>query len=94
MARESFRTSLGGALHLFAGWDGSEEKLASIFHDAFSPFLPEQKHREEMFSVLVRREGDPEIETWERLRATKHSVDLYLMYIARQKYLELIKNKK
>ena len=88
IAHREFGACLGEALNRFAGWDGAKETFELVFHKAFEPFMPEKSHRDEMLKALVPKEGDPKIEPWEMLRAAKHAADLYLVYVANQKFQE------
>lgn len=93
MARQAFGASLGGALHEFAGWDGTPEKFAPTFHTAFTPFMPEKEHRDQMLHAISPQKPDPELTLWESLRSTKQMADLYLINVARRKWLERFEKK-
>ena len=91
LARLAFGASLGGALHKFAGWDGSPENFETTFHAAFSPFMPDEEHRSQTLRVISPKELDRETTPWERLRSTKQMADLYLINVARNQWIERLK---
>ena len=87
LARHAFGAILRGALHKFAGWDGNSHTFEPTFHAAFSSFMPEKDHRDQMLHTISPKEPHPKLALWERLRSTKQMADLYLMHVARQKWL-------
>ena len=88
-ARSAFVESLAGALHSYGGWNGRAEDFEASFHEAFTPFMPEQEHRARMLKMLTR-EGDSTETPLANLRSAKQLADLYLIYTARRTWRTIL----
>lgn len=87
-ARSAFVGALAGALHSFGSWDGKPDTFEPTLHQAFEPFMPEQKHRDIVFDSLKARQKDGS--SLENLRTAKQMADLYLIHIAKSRWQNIL----
>jgi hypothetical protein len=91
LAREP-RLYSAGALKKYGGWSGKPEEFEGCLHRCFTPFMPEQEHREQMFKAL-RVQGDPAETSLVNLRSAKQLADLFLVHTAKCNWQSILENK-
>jgi AbiV family abortive infection protein len=89
LARRAFVGCLAGAFFHYEGWDGKEESFRACFDAAFTPIMPAQEHRDQMFPALTP-EGDPNETSLVNLRSAKQLADLYLILVGKRTWRTIL----
>jgi AbiV family abortive infection protein len=89
LARHAFVGSLAGALRYYGGWSGRPEDFEESLHRCFTPFMPEQEHRDKVF-LSLRTQADPTETALGNLRTAKQLADLYLVHTARKTWTAIL----